>query len=339
MSFWSELDSILPSNWQPNVEFLPSADETRAMRLRLVERILNDGVFNEYRRATKGRTDRAVRAVRITEPWMALGEQRMYALLLAHPDANLDFRWWKVDGLEEDGMRLSYAWQLFGAQTFLWTAKTFNIVRDCPLPPHIVDDGIAPFPFMYHCFESAYDVVVDDDRVPFDPETDGMICFPHRKGLVVLRILTATPDTFSPDLPPIVSGFLIPFGKKFPDDFEERDRGPTGQILSMLAFINSTNYTEVKRRRLPRSFRRHVTTESSDQEKIVNVVVLRQTASDAVKQYDSDSREWKHRWWVRGHFRAQWYPTKKSHQVIWVAPHLKGPTDKPILEKVYAIQR
>lgn len=48
--------------------------------------------------------------------------------------------------------------------------------------------------------------------------------------------------------------------------------------------------------------------------------------------------EWNHRWIVRGHWRMQacgpgWSETKP----VWVAPHVKGPDDKPLLtgEKVY----
>lgn len=51
------------------------------------------------------------------------------------------------------------------------------------------------------------------------------------------------------------------------------------------------------------------------------------------------SREWQHRWVVRGHWRNQWYPTLGDHRPKWIAPYLKGPDDAPLLggEKVTVI--
>lgn len=45
------------------------------------------------------------------------------------------------------------------------------------------------------------------------------------------------------------------------------------------------------------------------------------------------------RWWVRGHWRAQWYPSRGSHEMIWVAPYLKGEEGKPVRESMHAVIR
>lgn len=47
----------------------------------------------------------------------------------------------------------------------------------------------------------------------------------------------------------------------------------------------------------------------------------------------------KHRWMVSGHLRAQWYPSEQAHHVIWIAPHLKGPDDAPLLTHAYKVAR
>lgn len=41
-------------------------------------------------------------------------------------------------------------------------------------------------------------------------------------------------------------------------------------------------------------------------------------------------REYTCRWLVAGHWRQQWYPARKVHRPLWIAPHLKGPADKPL---------
>lgn len=51
--------------------------------------------------------------------------------------------------------------------------------------------------------------------------------------------------------------------------------------------------------------------------------------------------EWSSRWVVSGHWRNQWYPSEKTHRPVWIAPHIKGPDDRPIKvrEKVVLFDR
>lgn len=48
--------------------------------------------------------------------------------------------------------------------------------------------------------------------------------------------------------------------------------------------------------------------------------------------------EWSHRWAVRGHWRNQWYPKLQRHCQIWIEPHIKGPEDKPYVDKGRGIE-
>ena len=41
--------------------------------------------------------------------------------------------------------------------------------------------------------------------------------------------------------------------------------------------------------------------------------------------------EYSHRWMVSGHWRNQWMPASKTHRAQWIAPHVKGPEDKPLV--------
>jgi hypothetical protein len=51
------------------------------------------------------------------------------------------------------------------------------------------------------------------------------------------------------------------------------------------------------------------------------------------------SREYVHRWVVRGHWRRQWYRSIQAHRPVWITPYVKGPEDAPLLggEKVYSV--
>ena len=48
--------------------------------------------------------------------------------------------------------------------------------------------------------------------------------------------------------------------------------------------------------------------------------------------------DWSHRWWVRGHWRHQWYPSQQRHKPKWIADHPKGPPDKPLVIKQRAFE-
>lgn len=70
----------------------------------------------------------------------------------------------------------------------------------------------------------------------------------------------------------------------------------------------------------------------------VRVIALRRSGSGTG---GGGSREWHHRWLVRGHWRQQWYARRGVHRPVWIAPHIKGPDGAPVLggEKVYDLRR
>ncbi|MER8197527.1 hypothetical protein ABTY00_26650 [Streptomyces microflavus] len=52
-------------------------------------------------------------------------------------------------------------------------------------------------------------------------------------------------------------------------------------------------------------------------------------------------RGYYHQWIVRGHWRQQWHPKRQVHRPVWIAPHVKGPEDAPLIggEKVNVLKR
>ena len=53
--------------------------------------------------------------------------------------------------------------------------------------------------------------------------------------------------------------------------------------------------------------------------------------------------EWSCRWLVEGHWRNQWFPSRKDHHPVYIVPYVKGPEDKPFrenrAEKVFVVAR
>ena len=71
----------------------------------------------------------------------------------------------------------------------------------------------------------------------------------------------------------------------------------------------------------------------------VRVIKLRRTSPDG---QGAASREWRHRWVVRGHWRMQPFGEgRERRRPVWISPHVKGPEGAPMLggEKVYHWKR
>lgn len=66
----------------------------------------------------------------------------------------------------------------------------------------------------------------------------------------------------------------------------------------------------------------------------VRVVQLRRTREPREHDEHLDGgREYTHRWMVNAFWRKQWYPSEGRHKPKWIAPHVRGPADKPLVLK------
>lgn len=85
-------------------------------------------------------------------------------------------------------------------------------------------------------------------------------------------------------------------------------------------------------RRPPRGYRRAA--ERAGMPSEVKVVTLRRP-EPKVRFGDVVAHpvEWSHRWLVSGHWRRYWSERDGRVKVVWVRPHIKGPSDKPFIPK------
>lgn len=53
------------------------------------------------------------------------------------------------------------------------------------------------------------------------------------------------------------------------------------------------------------------------------------------------TREYQHRWVVRGHWRNQYFPSRDANRPIWISPYIAGPEGAPLIggEKVFVLAR
>lgn len=187
---------------------------------------------------------------------------------------------------------------------------------------------------MWWTFETAYDY--------FDPtgkrdslSIDGFLLTDDIDGFAV-QMFGADKDGR-----PGIWAFGYEYGMRFPDDLpEDMLQAPSQQLLSLLAFLNSP-YIPKRHERPTRAERREQQRESEPTDEQVTFIDLRTTPTTTTTESDGTTTEvgWKHRWIVRGHNRAQWYPSEQAHHLIYIAPYMKGPEDAPLLEHVYRVKR
>lgn len=96
-----------------------------------------------------------------------------------------------------------------------------------------------------------------------------------------------------------------------------------------LAHISDADYDRATRRRIEKQGKTPPP---------IRVIALRRPPGAPAGE--GGSREWHHRWIVRGHWRMQPYgPGRERVRPTWISPHVKGPADAPMLggEKVYLV--
>jgi len=227
------------------------------------------------------------------------------------------------------------------AAPYLWTEEVRAGLRNLDVPRHVLSPRVLPQPVTWHTFETGIGVGGTfewNGRTYVDGTVDVMLLVDRGTGLEILQ-LGEMNDAETGEPRPAVTGGAVRYGAVFPDDFGDGWRQLAESALMMLAFLASP-FIPKQQMRASRAARRESKRlgRPEEPEDLVTFVILRRPAK---RRHPSDEPpseiEWKHRWLVNGHLRAQWYPSEQAHRLIWIAPYLKGPEDAPMLEHAYKV--
>jgi hypothetical protein len=278
--------------------------------------------------------------MRNTGAWEAIAEKRMVALWLAQrgkDGGTLHFI--AADG-PNVGQDLSpkettltpqqLAFDIANSNTYLWLEEMERLAMAAPLPQHTIEATCAPEESMFWSRETGNELRTGVDWF-YIRRTD-------RALLVVTDVINEEAGEIG-----LVS-FVVKFGGVYPDDYVEHDGFEliTG-VLQRLAFLNS-RYTGRERRStqdMPREIRREYARRKlelpSDE---ISIVTLRRPEPKAKGDGEGKHIDWQHQWWVSAHWRNQALgPGRTERQLRWIPAYIKGPEDKPILERVYTVAR
>ena len=328
----------------PLIPFDVDREESKALYNETLALVQSDPIAREY----ASRVMRAIEANR-AEPLRdavdVIGDQRLRALSLAKnamdgqlrtvgdiPDVSayqlMSGNTWFVANLVE---------QLMCAEAFLWmteirkqAAELAFKMSDVPLT---VNPEIFGTTSIWWTFETA---IVERTHERYHTEgvlfctLAGVSCaveigtwggFPESKGTFIRPLWCLSP------------GALIE---------EAKSSEVVRVFIGMQAFLNSP-YIPKAAMSVARPMRRASAEATHQPVPAVRFVDLRSIASRehaSANAADTDAAHmYSIRWIVRGHLRAQWYPSRGCHDVIYIHPHLKGPDDAPLVARAYRASR
>lgn len=269
-----------------------------------------------------------------------LGERclRVAGLLLAAAEDRLTV--WE-SSLEPLRDAVRAAPRAMTAAPYLWTNAIESEMNLSDQPPrHVISRSVLPEPRMWWTTESAFSQE-NEDGTKADFTVDATVISDEGAGFNVLHLGSVSQGRQDWQMgDPAFGGFSITYGLTYPDDFPPGARGAVGQVLTKLAFLNSP-YVPKTIRQPGRAERKAALRLGDEALEDVTFVELRRVAPlpTGAEPEGDGAANWKHRWIVKGHYRAQWYPSESAHHVIYIAPYLKGPDDAPLLQHVYKVVR
>lgn len=265
---------------------------------------------------------------------------------------------------ESYGVRGSHAlaFSSLGAlgETYFWSEAVTSIVRSAMNVPASwswepwmwpSSDGFFYFerPVSYECSEypigaiSWVMVVYPDGKgePPFimAPPSKAPIDTNDAMALTFWAVVEGVP-VLSP-----LTNILVPVGATIGGGEHEKDLGnPEAALFKMQLLAAMLEFLQQRilvttRHSQTRAERRRISQESDDPN--IRVVLLRRAAPSHTENDEVGPINWNYRWFVRGHWRDQWYPSDGRHRPRWITTYIKGPEDKPVKEsdRIFAVVR
>jgi hypothetical protein len=219
------------------------------------------------------------------------------------------------------------------ASPYLWTDVCYKTARAMEVPEHRLSPALLSEARMWWTFETGWDFAATDDES--GGSFDAWLLSDEGDGFSLY--IFGQDDAGRPE----VREFGYQYGMPFPSGIPEAHRATSTSPIAMASFLNSP-YIPKRVDRMDRAGRRASVRhygEEHDDDHVTFVDLRRIKTRQPGEGEESISIDWKHRWVVSGHLRAQWYPSENAHHLIYIAPYMKGPEDAPLLEHTYRVKR
>lgn len=259
-------------------------------------------------------------------------------------------------GEDTASKRRVLAMRYVNAVPYVCEKEMYRAIITPELPRHVIQSDL-PFPTIWFCLDVQPRLTTQETKTSpkmpllFDGQTnavnylDGFLAMQNGNLIRLLLFAMEVKQTGlkdgTEDLRPIlIETQELRRGTVFPDDIKSRgDLNFVKEFLATLSFINSP-YIVLDRRGLSRPARKRAGWHGSAPESSkVRFILLRSPLVRRDHQESHYDVDWKFRWLVRGHHRAQWCPSTRDHKLMWIAPYVKGPEGLPMKTTAYKVVR
>ncbi len=199
---------------------------------------------------------------------------------------------------------------------------------------------------------SAPGIDEDNPRVVAFQENSGLMVWPLFDAGLMLVSPRAWEEHGEPPLLPMPF-CAVPFGPRVDSDLETHtDLYQMRQLVVTLfrliwqhILVEDTHFSRPENRRIARIARKHKRFSDDGEEiKVRHLRRLEQEYEPTPRDEPGESHPLTYRIIVKGHPRDQYYPSlgparvdgkwnPESHRKIWIAPHIRGPEDAPLVLK------
>jgi hypothetical protein len=215
--------------------------------------------------------------------------------------------------------------------SYLWTQKMYEVTEDMKVPPTTIQRNLVPFGRMWWTTEIDYVLTFVDGTIT----RAGALLSYEENGLCVVSVCEAKPHAIYL----ILDSYMD--GSKYPEDYPEETEGVgPRRLLSALAFLNSP-FMDFPEKTLKAGVKRKCLKKKQQlpNDSTTFIDLRAPSRSERTQSKEKGTREYQHQWLVTGHIRNQWYAKTQTHKLIWIAPFVKGPKDKPFKQSIYRVKR
>lgn len=283
----------------------------------------------------------------ITKPWQVLGLKYYKAAGLLRGQYTVSNAVGESlpEGAEKAGsLELALHMMASDAQMYLWDKPTLRLCLDTEVPDHRIDSELLPYPAVMMVFDVPVSIRNEGKNI----DCTWVMAYRSEEYNGIMIAFDQVTDGM---LGCAVSG--IEYGKLYPHDFSLEARPGVAQILKMMAFIKSpfigSKPSKLERKDIERIQRTKGYQDNTDNgtQDTVHFIQLRREAKQALEEYARDKAAYERTpikerggwWWVSGHNRKQPYPSRNTHEMIWIAPYKKGNRDGDLMQKIYHVNR
>lgn len=220
----------------------------------------------------------------------------------------------------------------FGASETLPESSWDTSSRPAPCGLMVFDGGIST-----HNWSER--LMVNVEAMTWGPGRGGCVLTSWASRQQIAAILAERGNELVTDeVPPLIpiNAHTVPIDRPVrPEDLDPEIATLAPMLASAWLLMQQPTLVDRARQHADRDVRRSYARAGRGEPDITYVTLRRSYVPNESSETGTDSagRRYHNRWITSGHWREQFYPSRDTHERIWIPEHIKGPEGAPLLLK------